>query len=65
MAARHLPLFALVAVLWGIPCLLISIAGARLLRPENAGYGVDRPDWAAMSSGILEHTASADRASGR
>jgi hypothetical protein len=41
-----------------------EIAGARLLRLENAGHGVDRPDWAAIS-GILKHTASADRASGR
>jgi hypothetical protein len=39
VAARDLPLFALVAVLWGIPYLLISIAGARLLRLENAGHG--------------------------
>jgi pimeloyl-ACP methyl ester carboxylesterase len=42
-----------------------EIPGARLLRLEDAGHGVDRADWAAISRGILEHTASADRASGR
>ena len=42
-----------------------EILGARLLRLEDAGHGVDRADWAAISRGILEHTASADRASGR
>ena len=42
-----------------------EILGARLLRLEDAGHGVDRADWAAIGRGILEHTASADRASGR
>jgi pimeloyl-ACP methyl ester carboxylesterase len=42
-----------------------EILGARLLRLEDAGHGVDRADWAAIAGGILEHTASADRASGR
>jgi hypothetical protein len=39
-----------------------EILGARLLRLEDAGHGVDRADWAAIGGGILEHTASADRA---
>jgi pimeloyl-ACP methyl ester carboxylesterase len=42
-----------------------EIPGARLLRLEGAGHGVDRADWAAIARGILEHTASADRATGR
>jgi pimeloyl-ACP methyl ester carboxylesterase len=42
-----------------------EIVGARLLRLEDAGHGVDRADWAAIGGGILEHTASADRAGGR
>ena len=42
-----------------------AIPGARLLRLEDAGHGVDRADWPAVSRGILEHTASADRASER
>ena len=42
-----------------------EILGARLLRLEDAGHGVDRADWAAIGRGILEHTASADRPSGR
>jgi pimeloyl-ACP methyl ester carboxylesterase len=42
-----------------------EILGARLLRLEDAGHGVDRADWAAIGGGILEHTASADRAGGR
>lgn len=42
-----------------------EILGARLLRLEDAGHGVDRADWAAIGRRILEHTASADRASGR
>jgi pimeloyl-ACP methyl ester carboxylesterase len=42
-----------------------AIAGARLLRLEDAGHGVDRADWAAIVHGILEHTASTDRAGGR
>ena len=42
-----------------------EIPGARLLRLHDAGHGVDRADWTAISRGILEHTASVDRASGR
>ena len=42
-----------------------ELPGARLLRLEDAGHGVDRADWAAISRGIIEHTAAADRASGR
>ena len=42
-----------------------EILGARLLRLEDAGHGVDRADWAAIGRGILDHTASPDRASGR
>src|SRR5215216_7147052 len=45
--------------------LVREIPGATLLRLEDAGHGVDRADWAAINRGILEHTASADRASGR
>lgn len=41
-----------------------EIPGARLLWLEGAGHGVDRADWEAIARGILEHTASADRASG-
>jgi pimeloyl-ACP methyl ester carboxylesterase len=42
-----------------------EIPGARLLRLEGAGHGVDRADWAAIARGILEHIASAERARGR
>jgi pimeloyl-ACP methyl ester carboxylesterase len=42
-----------------------EILGARLVRLEDAGHGVDRADWAAIVREILEHTASVDRASGR
>ena len=42
-----------------------EILGARLLRLEDAGHGVDRADWAAIGRRILEHTAAADRATGR
>ena len=42
-----------------------EILGARLLRLEDAGHGVDRADWAAICRGILEHSVSADRPSGR
>jgi pimeloyl-ACP methyl ester carboxylesterase len=42
-----------------------EILGARLLWLEGAGHGVDRADWEAIARGIVEHTASADRASGR
>jgi pimeloyl-ACP methyl ester carboxylesterase len=38
-----------------------EIPGARLLRLEHAGHGVDRADWAAIARAILEHTAQADR----
>jgi pimeloyl-ACP methyl ester carboxylesterase len=42
-----------------------EIPDATLVRLEDAGHGVDRADWAAIGRGILEHTASADRARGR
>jgi pimeloyl-ACP methyl ester carboxylesterase len=42
-----------------------EISAARLLRLEDAGHGVDRADWAPIARGILEHTASAERASRR
>ncbi|HZC14727.1 MAG TPA: hypothetical protein VE270_11980 [Thermoleophilaceae bacterium] len=42
-----------------------GILGARLLQLENAGHEVDRADWAAIGRVILEHTASAEQASGR
>jgi pimeloyl-ACP methyl ester carboxylesterase len=35
-----------------------EIPGARLLRLEDAGHGVDRADWAAIGDAILEHTAA-------
>jgi pimeloyl-ACP methyl ester carboxylesterase len=41
--------------------LAAEIPGARLLPLEDGGHGVDRADWAAISRGILEHTAAADR----
>lgn len=45
--------------------LIAEIPGATLLALEDAGHGVDRADWAAITRGILEHTASADRDSAR
>ncbi|MEA2210960.1 MAG: hypothetical protein QOF83_908 [Solirubrobacteraceae bacterium] len=42
-----------------------EIPGARLLRLEGAGHGVDRADWETIARAILEHTASAGRASGQ
>jgi pimeloyl-ACP methyl ester carboxylesterase len=42
-----------------------EIASARLLRLEDAGHGIDRADWAAVSRGILGLTASADPAGWR
>ena len=33
-----------------------EIAGARLLRLEGAGHGVDRADWDAIVEAILDHT---------
>ncbi len=39
-----------------------EIPGASLLRLEDAGHGVDRSDSEAIARGILDHTASADRA---
>jgi pimeloyl-ACP methyl ester carboxylesterase len=42
-----------------------EIPEARLLRLEGAGHGVYRADWEAIVAAILEHTASADRPSGR
>lgn len=37
-----------------------EIPGARLLRLEGAGHGVDRADWESVVEAILEHTASAE-----
>jgi pimeloyl-ACP methyl ester carboxylesterase len=34
-----------------------EIPGARLLRLEGAGHGVDRHDWETDVEAILEHTA--------
>ena len=34
-----------------------EIPGARLLRLEDAGHGVDRHDWEVVAGAILEHTA--------
>jgi len=42
-----------------------EIPSATLLRLKDAGHGVDRADWPAIARAILEHTASADRASAR
>jgi pimeloyl-ACP methyl ester carboxylesterase len=42
-----------------------EIPDTRLLRLESAGHGVDRADWETIARAILEHTASADRASGQ
>jgi pimeloyl-ACP methyl ester carboxylesterase len=42
-----------------------EIPGARLLRLEGAGHGVDRADWEVIARAIHEHTVSADRANGR
>jgi pimeloyl-ACP methyl ester carboxylesterase len=41
-----------------------EIPDARLLRLDDAGHGVDQADWAPIAREILEHTSSADRASG-
>jgi pimeloyl-ACP methyl ester carboxylesterase len=38
-----------------------AIPHARLLLLEHAGHGVEREDWPAISSAIVEHTASARR----
>jgi pimeloyl-ACP methyl ester carboxylesterase len=43
--------------------LVEEIPGARLLRLERAGHGVDRADWDAIARAILEHT-SFDRRTG-
>ena len=42
-----------------------EIPDARLLTLEGAGHGVDRADWETLVHAIVEHTASADRATGR
>jgi pimeloyl-ACP methyl ester carboxylesterase len=42
--------------------LAAEIPGARLLRLEGAGHGVDRADWETIVRAIVEHT---DRGSGR
>jgi pimeloyl-ACP methyl ester carboxylesterase len=36
-----------------------EIPGARLLRLEAAGHGLERADWDAVARAILEHTARA------
>ena len=41
-----------------------EIPGARLLRLEQAGHGVERPDWETIVRAILDHTAASDRATG-
>jgi len=33
-----------------------EIPGAKLLRLDGAGHGVDRADWEAIAVAILEHT---------
>jgi pimeloyl-ACP methyl ester carboxylesterase len=38
-----------------------EITGARLLRLEDAGHGVDRADWESIARAILEHTAAVER----
>jgi pimeloyl-ACP methyl ester carboxylesterase len=37
-----------------------EIPGARLLRLEGAGHGVDRADWETIAGAILAHTAESD-----
>ena len=34
-----------------------EIPGARLLRLEGAGHGIDRADWETIAGAILAHTA--------
>lgn len=41
-----------------------EIPGARLLRLEDAGHGVQRPDWAAIAGAILDLTAPGGRGTG-
>jgi pimeloyl-ACP methyl ester carboxylesterase len=41
--------------------LAAEIPGARLLRLEGAGHGVDRADWEVVLRAILEHAAPPDR----
>jgi pimeloyl-ACP methyl ester carboxylesterase len=38
-----------------------EIPGAKLVRLEDAGHGVDRTDWAIITRSILDHTAAAER----
>ena len=38
-----------------------EIPGARLLRLEGAGHGVERADWETIVGAILEHTAAPRR----
>ena len=40
-----------------------EIPGARLLRVQDAGHGVDRADWTPTSRAILEHSARGSRPS--
>ena len=36
-----------------------EIPGARLLRLQGAGHGVDRADWEAVARAVVDHTESA------
>jgi pimeloyl-ACP methyl ester carboxylesterase len=36
-----------------------EIPGARLLWLQDAGHGVERPDWEVIVRAILDHTAAA------
>jgi pimeloyl-ACP methyl ester carboxylesterase len=36
-----------------------EIPGARLIRLQDAGHGVEQPDWETIARAILAHTAAA------
>ena len=38
-----------------------EIPGARLLRLEGAGHGVDRADWEPVARAVVEHTGAAEQ----
>jgi pimeloyl-ACP methyl ester carboxylesterase len=38
-----------------------EIPGAKLLRLDGAGHGIDRADWEAVAEAVLEHTRTAGR----
>jgi pimeloyl-ACP methyl ester carboxylesterase len=44
--------------------LAAEIPGARLLRLEGAGHGLERPDWDTVADAILAHTAAAPLSAG-